>query len=106
VGQPVEGTLEKKEKFGYFIALEPGVTGLLPASKMKAAQKPSALEKLRAGEMVRVVIEEIHPKERKITLGPADSMEEEDWKTFTKRGGNPSTLLGEKLRKALEEKKE
>jgi small subunit ribosomal protein S1 len=106
VGQPVEGTLEKKEKFGYFIALQPGVTGLLPASKMKAAQKPSVLEKLKAGDMVRVVIEEIHTRERKITLGPADSMEEEDWKAFTKQGAKPSTLLGEKLKKALEEKKE
>jgi small subunit ribosomal protein S1 len=106
VGQPVEGTLEKKEKFGYFIVLEPGVTGLLPASKMKSAQKPSVLEKLKAGDTVRVVIEEIHPRERKITLGPADAMEEEDWKTFTKQEVKPSTLLGEKLKKALEDKKE
>ena len=105
VGQTVEGTLEKKEKFGYFITLEPGITGLLPASKMKLAQKPSEIEKLKTGDPVTVIIEEIHPKERRITLGPVDSAEEGDWKSFSKQGEKTSTLLGEKLKKALEEKK-
>ena len=104
VGQTVEGTLEKKEKFGYFITLEPGITGLLPGSKMKTAQKPSEIEKLKTGDPVTVIIEEIHPKERRITLGPVDSAEEGDWKDFSKQGDKPSTLLGEKLKKALEEK--
>jgi len=106
VGQAVVGTLEKKEKFGYFIALEPGITGLLPASKMKLAQKPSEIEKLKAGDPVTVIIEEIHGKERRITLGPTDSAEESDWKNFSKQGDRPSTLFGEKLKKALEKNKE
>lgn len=105
VGQALEGTLEKKEKFGYFIALEPGITGLLPASKIRAAQKSSEIEKLKAGDPVTVIIEEIHAKERKMTLGPVDSAEEGDWKKFSKQGDKPSTLLGEKLRRAMEEKK-
>jgi small subunit ribosomal protein S1 len=105
VGQTLDGTLEKKEKFGYFIAIEPGITGLLPASKIKAAQKPSTVEKLKPGDIVRVVIEEIHPRDRKMTLGTGDSSGGEDWKSFSKQGGKSSTLLGEKLMKALEEKK-
>jgi small subunit ribosomal protein S1 len=104
VGQILEGVLEKKEKFGYFINLEPGITGLLPASKIKNAQKPSEIEKLKAGDSVPVVIEEIHPKERKMSLGLTDSAEEGDWKSFSSQGDKPSTLLGEKLRKALEAK--
>jgi small subunit ribosomal protein S1 len=105
VGQALDGTLEKKEKFGYFIAIEPGITGLLPASKIKAAQKPSTIEKLKPGDPVRVVIEEIQARERRMTLGTGGSMEEEDWKKFSKQGGKSSTLLGEKLMKAMEEKK-
>jgi small subunit ribosomal protein S1 len=105
VGQAIEGTLEKKEKFGYFIALEPGITGLLPASKVKAAQKPSPIEKLRPGDPVRVVIEEIQPRERRMTLGTGDSAEEDDWKKFSKQKGKSSTLLGEKLMKAMKDKK-
>jgi small subunit ribosomal protein S1 len=105
VGQALEGTLEKKEKFGFFIVLEPGITGLLPASKIKGAQKASNIEKLRPGDRVPVVIEEIQPKERRMTLGTGDSAEEGDWKKFSKQGAQSSTLLGEKLRKALEDKK-
>ena len=105
VGQAVEGTLEKKEKFGCFIALEPGITGLLPASKIKAAGKPSAIDKLRPGDPITVVIEEIQPKERRMTLGTGEGAEEGDWKKFSNQGEQPSTLLGEKLRKAMEEKK-
>jgi small subunit ribosomal protein S1 len=106
VGQVIEGTLEKKEKFGYFIAIEPGITGLLPASKIKAGQKPSTIEKLKPGDPVTVVIEEIQPKERRMTLGTGDSEEENDWKNFSKQGGKPSTLLGEKLKKAMEDQKD
>lgn len=104
VGQTLEGTLEKREKFGYFIAIEPGITALLPASKIKALQKSSVMEKLKPGDPITVLIEEIHPKERKMTLGTGDSAEEDDWKKFSRQGGKPSTLLGEKLKKALEKK--
>ena len=35
IGKAVEGIIEKKEKFGYFITLEPGITGLLPKSGIR-----------------------------------------------------------------------
>lgn len=34
-GQTLKGTIDKQEKFGYFINLEPGITGLLPMSRVK-----------------------------------------------------------------------
>ncbi|MBN2033084.1 MAG: 30S ribosomal protein S1 [Deltaproteobacteria bacterium] len=105
VGQRTEGTLEKKEKFGFFIALEPGITGLLPVSKIKAAQKASSVEKLKPGDPITILIEEIQPMERRMTLGVADSMEEDDWKKFSKKEDYPSTVLGEKLKKAMENKR-
>jgi small subunit ribosomal protein S1 len=106
VGQPIEGVIERKEKFGYFVVLEPGITGLLPVSKIKASHKPASIEKLKEGDTVAVIIEEINPDERKVTLSPGDSKEEDDWRRFTNDAEKPTSILGEKLKEALESKKE
>ena len=103
-GQSVKGTVEKKEKFGYFVVLEPGITGLLPKSKISTSHKPSSAEKLRQGDAVTVIVEEIQPDERKITLSPGDSMDEDDWRNFVKDGERPIGSLGEKLQQALKSK--
>ena len=55
VGQTVEGTVEKKEQFGYFIALEPGITGLLPKSNIQRSSKPALIERLLQGDTLRLV---------------------------------------------------
>jgi len=106
IGQTIQGEVEKSEHFGIFVVLEPGVTGLLPVSKIKSSPSAGAIEKLRPGDRVSVIIEEIHPAERKITLAPGDSREEEDWRRFMKKKERPAGLLGEKLREALGAKKE
>ncbi len=106
IGQAVEGTIEKKEKFGYFITLEPGITGLLPKSKISKFHKPSLIEKLKEGEAITIFVEEIHPNDRKITLGPGDSVDEGSWKKYTKDTKTASLgSLGEKLQQALDAKK-
>jgi small subunit ribosomal protein S1 len=108
VGQAVQGTVEKKEKFGIFVTLEPGVTGLLPKSKIRKSQHANAIEKLGVDEPITVLVEEIHPQDRKITLGPTDAKEEGEWRDFTpeiKSGGGGLGTLGEKLQQALREKK-
>jgi len=104
-GQVVSGTLEKKEKFGYFVNLEPGITGLLPLSRVRRAPEPAALENLAPGDALAVVIEEIDTAERKIPLNVARESEAADWKSFTpgKRGMGLGSL-GEKLREAMDEK--
>jgi small subunit ribosomal protein S1 len=103
-GQTVEGTIEKKETFGYFIVLEPGITGLLPKSNINKAATPGLIEKLKEGDTVRVIIEKIHAIDRKITLCPADLAEEGDWKTFSKDNQKSMNPLAEKLQKALNAK--
>jgi small subunit ribosomal protein S1 len=104
VGQPVNGTIEKKEKFGFFICLEPGVTGLLPISKIKNSLKSGQLEKLKQGDTLTVMVEEVHPSERKITLGPGDSKDEEGWKEFAGGDQKKTSFFGEKLQQALQKK--
>ena len=51
-----------------------------------------------------MVIEEIKPQERKITLAPGDSADEHDWRKYAQAKA-PIGALGEKLQKALDSKK-
>jgi len=105
IGQSVEGILEKKEKFGYFINLEPGITGLLPKSNLNKASKPSELEKLKEGDAIAIMIEAMNPGQRKITLTPADTAEEQNWQSFSNASASSLGALGEKLQLALNKKK-
>jgi len=104
VGQSVEGTIEKKEKSGYLVGLEPGITGLLPKSKIENSYEPTLIEKLRQGDAITVIVEEIHPDERKVILGPGDSIDEDERRSFAKDAEKPMGSLGEKLERALQSK--
>ena len=102
VGQVVKGTLEKKEKFGYFVSLAPGITGLLLKSKISGVEKPGLIEQLKEGESLVVTVEGIHPRERKITLAPGDATDENSWKKFAQAETPLSKSdLGEKLQQAM-----
>ena len=105
VGQSVEGVLEKKEKFGFFITLEPGVTGLLPKSKIKNSGNPSAIEKLKEGNSITVLVGEINIDGRKISLEPGDATDEGHWQQYTKGSGSSLGSLGEKLQEAMNARK-
>ncbi len=105
-GQIVTGTLEKKEKFGYFVSLAPGITGLLPKSNMNSTSRPGHLEQLKEGDDFPVTIAEILPLDRKITLAPGDAADMEDWKTFSApTTPAPMSDLAEKLQQAMTDKK-
>ena len=106
LGKPAAGTFDKKEKFGYFVMLEPGVTGLLPKSKTQSSQQPAFYDKLKPGDAVTVIVEEIDEAERKMTLGPGDAVDENEWKQFAKPAKKSIGSLGEKLQKALDLKNE
>lgn len=107
VGKIYSGKIEKKESFGYFINLEPGIVGLLPKSKINSAPNASEIEKLKIDDIIAVKVEEIHAANRKITLGVEGSGD--DWKKFApeNRPSASGTLgdLGEKLQSALQSKK-
>ena len=105
IGQAVKGILEKKEKFGYFINLEPGITGLLPKSYLNKADKPAELEKLKEGDAIAVIIEAIKQGERKVTLTPADMATEQNWQSFSDTSATSLGALGDQLQRALDKKK-
>jgi small subunit ribosomal protein S1 len=106
LGQSVEGMIEKKEKFGFFIELEPGITGLLPKSRISSSSNSALFDKFKQDDRIKIIISEIDTDERKITLAPNDSQEEGDWKSFAKSPEKSFGSIGEKLQQALSQKKE
>lgn len=126
VGATVEGTVENRQQYGLFINLAPGVTGLLPASKLRDALEPATYEKVSSGDTVPVIISEIDTEKRKMTLSPVGGTKErdfkrdhrgghgdhenDDWRQYKKEksasvSGGGLGLLGEKLQEALSRKK-
>ena len=106
VGQSTKGIVEKKEKFGYFINLSPGITGLLPRSNFRQSSKPARIEKLKEGDPIPVIIEAINLQERRITLASAAAGDEQNWQKYTKDNQPQLGSLGEKLQQALASKKD
>ncbi len=104
VGQTLGGTIEKKERFGYFIMLEPGITGLLPKSKISRSYNPAGIEKLREGDSITVVVHDIDSDQRRITLDPGDSTDNDKWKEYAPGDSKTLGALGEKLKLALKTK--
>jgi len=102
-GSIVEVTMEKREQFGIFLTLEPGVTGLLPASVMAKASKPSDYESLKPGDRVSLMVESADEDKRRISLAPPELKDSDDWKSFAptvkESMGDMGTLLMEALKK-------
>jgi len=102
----VEGVFEKKEQFGLFINLEPGVTGLMPASNIKSAANSSDFEKLKPGDSVSIMIQAVDEDQRRITLTSPDQKEGDNWKQFANSKKSQSLgTMGDLLKQAMEKKK-
>ncbi|WP_319407021.1 30S ribosomal protein S1 [uncultured Desulfosarcina sp.] len=104
-GKTVQGRVEKKEGFGIFVNLAPGINGLLPKSKMAASEKAAQIDALKPGAAITVTIDGVNARERKISLGTGDAADDQGWQEFA--GGTADTLgsLGDQLKKALSQKK-
>ncbi|ABB38808.1 RNA binding S1 domain protein [Oleidesulfovibrio alaskensis G20] len=109
-GTEVTGTVEKCAKFGMFVNIAPGITGLLPQSRISAAPK-SGLAGCKPGDTVTLAVMEINPAERKVTLTTKDAARQEDAEIpasyrvqpKSSQGGGFGTL-GQALKDALNKK--
>ena len=108
VGSVVEGIMEKREKFGLFINLEPGVTGLLPGSNIRESASPAAFDGLKPTDKVSVMIQNVDEDARKISLAPPDMKESDNWKQFAGTTGKSQSFgsMADILQKALDGKKD
>jgi small subunit ribosomal protein S1 len=105
-GQAVDGTLEREERYGLFVSLAPGITGLLHRSKLEDLPDSAAVEGLRRGDRIRVIVESVNPEERRVSLDLPRESGDSDWKSFSDKAGEDVGALGEKLKRALEDKEE
>jgi small subunit ribosomal protein S1 len=79
VGAIIDGTVDKKESFGLFVVIAPGINGLLPKSKWRDAEEASKYDQLKKGDTVKVRVDEIKFEERKISLGLPTQEEDNTW---------------------------
>lgn len=91
VGRVIEGTIEKREAFGFFVNIAPGLTGLLPKSRFKDAGQ--TVENKKPNDKIIVQITELKPDERRMTLGlPGEAGDEIDWKSVVTEKSNMGTM--------------
>jgi small subunit ribosomal protein S1 len=67
-GAKVNGTVEKLEKFGAFILLEPGLTGLLPASEMGLPKGANIGRTYGVGKQVTLQVAQVDARKKRISL--------------------------------------
>lgn len=95
VGSVHKGTIEKKEQYGFFVNIAPGVTGLLPKSKLRDSVDAQSFENKKKGDVINVQIDEILFEQKRISLGLPKEMEDTSWKSVdTKKSGFTNTGLG------------
>lgn len=96
VGTVVKGKVEKKEAYGLFVNIAPGVTGLLPKSKWRDSVDASQFENKKRGDEVTVQVDQILFEEKKISLGLPQEQEDNSWRAHTTTSGFGS--LGDALK--------
>lgn len=70
VGASVTGKVENHSKFGLFVTLAPGITGLLPEGVMRATKTAAQFQNLEKDAEVELEIQRVDPAARRITLAP------------------------------------
>jgi small subunit ribosomal protein S1 len=107
-GARLMGKVERHEKFGVFVFLAPGRTGLIPMSETGVAREADVSRVLPVGADVEVAVLEVDPAGRRIRLSVKavlDAREADEVREYTERGnaapGEGFGSLADKLRGAL-----
>ncbi|MBP7776233.1 MAG: S1 RNA-binding domain-containing protein [Acidobacteria bacterium] len=107
-GAIVTGKVDKHEKFGVFVFLAPGKTGLIPFAETGVDRDEDLLKAFPPGGDVEVVVLEVDPAGRRIRLSRkavAEQRERAELREYAERAdATPSASLGslaDKLRGAL-----
>ena len=107
-GARLKGKVERHEKFGVFVFLAPGRTGLIPMSETGVAKEADVVRAFPIGADVEVVVLEVDPSGRRIRLSAKailDAQEAAEVREYTERADAAPTegfgSLADKLRGAL-----
>lgn len=94
VGTKLKGTVEKKEVFGYFVTIVPGVNGLFPRSKWRDSADAKSYDNKNKGDILDLQIDQIDSIGRKVLLGLSGEDIDESWKQHTSSGSAIKKGLG------------
>jgi small subunit ribosomal protein S1 len=104
----ITGKVERHEKFGVFVFLAPGRTGLIPLSETGIAKEASVVKAFPVGTDIEVVVLEVDAAGRRIRLSRKavlDAAEADEVLDYSARAGAESATgfgsLADKLRGAL-----
>ena len=107
-GARLTGKVERHEKFGVFVFLAPGRTGLVPLSETGIAREADVAKAFPIGSDLEVVVLEADPSGRRIRLSSKavlDARETEEVREYTERSNMTSSApfgsLADQLRGAL-----
>ncbi len=92
VGKVFEGTVDKKESFGLFVNLAPGVNGLFPKSAWRDSAESSQYENKKRGDKIQVQIAQLRADERKISLSIPGEAIDESWKGHSSSNSSFGTM--------------
>jgi small subunit ribosomal protein S1 len=105
----VKGKVERHEKFGVFVFLAPGKTGLIPFSETGVDRDQDMLKAFPLGSEVEVVVLEVDAAGRRIRLSKkavAEQQEQAELREYAQRPdaapNSPLGSLADKLRGALD----
>src|SRR5262249_5436068 len=110
-GARLTGKVERHERFGVFVFLAPGRTGLIPMSETGAAREADMAQLFPVGGDVEVEVLEADPSTGRIRLSVKairDAREAAELRDYKERAAGPATGFGslaEKLRDALKREK-
>jgi small subunit ribosomal protein S1 len=94
VGARVVGRVVSVPDYGAFVELEPGVEGLIHVSEMTWSRRMKHPSKVvHPGDQVEAVVLDVHPKERRISLG-LKQLEANPWTTIDTRYSIGSVVEG------------
>ena len=78
IGTRFEGTISRIAAFGLFINIAPAIDGLVHISKLNVERNTNLKKAFKEGDKMEVVIESIDSEEKRISLTPVVSNEEQD----------------------------
>jgi small subunit ribosomal protein S1 len=106
-GARLTGKVERHEKFGVFVFLAPGRTGLIPMSETGVPKETDVAKTFPPGDDVEVIVLEVDPTGRRIRLSRKavlDARDAEEVREYTERKGVAAEGFGslaDKLRGVL-----
>lgn len=78
-GTKISGTIARVADFGVFVTIAPGIDGLVHISTLENIDRNTNIRKLfKTGDRIDVSVIKVDSKERRISLQPASSAEQDD----------------------------